>query len=484
MRLKLLNWIQLILVWAFLGAGSTPAAVKPVMVHYLPWFIAPPSSSSWGWHWTMNHFNPDLINGAGEREIASWYYPLIGPYDSADPFVLEYHVLLMKLAGMDGVIVDWYGMDHYLDYGGINERTAALFHFTRQAGLKFSLCYEDRTIQQEVNGGFITAANALTHAQQTMEYAQTNFFSDPSFLRWNDQPVLLNFGPQYFTSSPQWQTIFAGLNPTNQPAFFTLDNRLAVGTGAFNWPPMWLSTAPGGILSTTNLENYLANFQQTGRAWPAFISSAVPRFHDIYAQAGVGASYGTLNDNNGATFRATLGRALTNDSALIQIVTWNDFGEGTVIEPTKQYGYRDLGILQDFRRQYLEANFPFHTNDLTLALRLYTLRRQYAANEIISAELDRVFTHIVSGRLGTAELQLTGIEAGRPVLYEASCADGQLQFFIGGYLATTIQVQMAASVSGADWQTVRAFSVTTNQLRFTTNLPPQSTSTFFRTESP
>ena len=41
-RLKLLNWILLIQVWAFLGAGSTPAAVKPVMVHYLPWFVAPP----------------------------------------------------------------------------------------------------------------------------------------------------------------------------------------------------------------------------------------------------------------------------------------------------------------------------------------------------------------------------------------------------------------------------------------------------------
>ena len=101
-------------------------------VHYMPWFQTQPFSSSWGWHWTMNHFNPDLINATnGEQEIASWYYPLIGPYDSADPAVLEYHVLLMKLAGVDGVIVDWYGMDNYNDYAINNHADSGLVQLIR-----------------------------------------------------------------------------------------------------------------------------------------------------------------------------------------------------------------------------------------------------------------------------------------------------------------------------------------------------------------
>ncbi len=204
-----IHWFVLIAGLVFLEPLPTAAAAKPVMVHYMPWFVARPYSDSWGWHWTMNHFQPDVVNGSGERAIASWYYPLIGPYDSADPVVLEYHVLLMKLAGIDGVIVDWYGRDDYLDYGSNNQGTVALLAFTRKASLKFSLCYEDQTIQQEINGGFITAANAIAHAQQTMRYVQTNYFSDPSFLRWNNQPVLLNFGPQYFKNNSQWQTIFS-----------------------------------------------------------------------------------------------------------------------------------------------------------------------------------------------------------------------------------------------------------------------------------
>jgi hypothetical protein len=480
-----------LLVSAVCGAGLTArAGTKPVMVHYMPWFVAKPYSASWGWHWTMNHYNPDLFN-AGEREIASWYYPLIGPYDSADPVVLEYHVLLMKLAGIDGVIVDWYGPDNYNDYAINNARTLALFEYTRKAGLEFSLCYEDATIQQEINGGFITAAGAIAHAQQTMLYVQTNFFADPSFLRWNSSPVLLNFGPQYFHTSAAWVSNFSVLNVSNQPAFFTEDNRLSPpGTGAFDWPPMYLSrtnaqspTEP--VLSDAAMNGYLLSFDLKASAWPAYVSSAFPRFHDIYAQAGVGASYGYLDDQNGATFQETLTLALTNSSSIIQLVTWNDFGEGTIVEPTVQYGYRDLGVIQDFRRQYLDAGFPYHTNDLLLPLRLYNLRKQYGTtNAILSAELDRVFTNIDSGNLPAAGLQLTGVESRRPVIYDLSYASGQLRFLVGGYVsAAGVGLQSSSNLSGASWQTINTFAASTNAISIGTPVSTQTGTVYFRIQN-
>jgi hypothetical protein len=475
------------LLLALLGLAAPVAAVpapRPVLVHYMPWYVAKPYSSSWGWHWTMNHYNPDNIGANGQRAIASWYYPLIGPYDSADPVVLEYHVLLMKLAGLDGVIVDWYGMDNYLDYGVNNQRTTALFNFTRKAGLEFCLCYEDQTIQQEVNGGYITATGAIAHAQQTLRYAETNYLVAPSYLRWNNQPVLLNFGPQYFKTSSDWQSIFSVLNATNQPAFFTEDNRLTVGRGAFDWPPMWMSRTNGGVLSVAQLETYLAAFEQkalAAPAWPAFISGAFPRFQDIYQQAGVGTSYGYLDDRGGDTLRETLGRAFTNASAFVQVVTWNDFGEGTIVEPTQDCGFRDLGIIQDFRRLCLDASFSWHTNDLTLATRLYNLRRLYAPNSFVSAELDRVFTNAVSGNLSLASLRLTGLESNRPVIYDLTLVGSQLSFSIGGYLsAAGLEIQTSSNLTAAPWQSAASLSVTTNPAMYSTLISEQSPSTFLR----
>jgi hypothetical protein len=447
----------------------------------------------------MNHFNPDTINTNGARQVAAWYYPQAGAYDSVDPVVLEYHVALMKLAGIDGVIVDWYGTDNYNDYALNNQRTAALFSYTRKAGLKFCLCYEDSTIQQEVTHGFITAANAVAHAQQTLLYVQTNYFIDPSYLRWNNMPVLLNFGPQYFTANSNWVSIFSVLNATNQPAFFTEDNRLPVGQGAFDWPPMWMSQTNGGVLTDAMLQSYLSAFEQKAtksQAWPTFVSTAFPRFHDIYQQAGVGSSYGYLDDQGGNTLRETLSRAITNASAVVQVATWNDFGEGTIVEPTLTgvsgcalldtnapttlYGYADLGIIQDVRRQYLDAGFPCHTNDLALAWRLFNLRQFYGnSNRIISAELDRVFSNVVSGNLNLAAFQLNGVEAGVPIIYNLSLADSQLQFFIGGFMSTN-GMQIENSSNLVTWQTIDTLPASTNQPEFQVLVSPMATPSFYR----
>jgi hypothetical protein len=433
----------------------------------------------------MNHYNPDTLNAAGDRQIASRFYPLIGPYDSADPFVLEYHVLLMKLAGIDGVIADWYGIDDYLDYGVINQRTAALFNFTRKAGLKFSLCYEDSTIHQEIKGNFLTASNAVAHAQNTLLFAQTNYFTQPGYLQWSNRPVFLNFGPQYFKNNSQWQSVFSVLNTSNQPAFFTEDIRLPAGAGAFNWPPMSLSKTTEGVLATEALESYLADFQQSGSSWPAFISSAFPRFQDIYAQAGVGDSYGTLDDNNGGWLRATLSRAMTDTSAFVQIVTWNDFGEGTVVEPTKQYGYRDLGIIQDLRRRYLDSGFSYQTNDLTLATRLYTLRRCGNRDPLVRAELDQVFTNIVAGDLALANLKLAELESKIPAINNLPAAGHLQQFPNGGYLSTADgQTPTASNLMAVAWQTVSSFSSGTNPATFSAPVQLKGPPSFLKVQTP
>jgi hypothetical protein len=145
---------------------------------------------------------------------------------------------------------------------------------------------------------------------------------------------------------------------------------------------------------------------------------------------------------------------------MVQIVTWNDFGEGTTVEPTVEYGYRDLGIVQDLRRQYLDSGFPYHTNDLAMALRFYNLRKQYGSSPPVAAELDRTFTNLISGRVSTADLQLTGLESTRPVIYNLSYDGVQLQFSIGGYVASSVQVQMSTNLT--TWQTVQSFAAGTH----------------------
>jgi hypothetical protein len=406
----------LILSGLTVSAASAADAKRPVfMAHFMPWHQTPEVSGYWGYHWTMNHFNPEKTDSTGRREIASHYYPLTGPYDSQDQDILEYQILLMKLSGIDGVMVDWYGMEDFADYAKLNEATQATFEMIRKAGLKFSIVYEDQTVKHMVESGHLSAAGALDHGKAVMRYLQDNWFAEAAYLKLEGRPVLLTFGPQYFMNSPDWTAMFSGLPAA--PLFFTLDNRLSpAAAGAFPWPPMW-KTTPGGRLTQASLNDYLNPFYRKAAAWDYRVASAFPGFDDIYREAGVSQGYGILDSGNGATFTSTLRQAMDSDPDVVQLVTWNDYGEGTIIEPTREFGYQYLEIVQNLRRSSVDSLFPFRPEDLTVPARILDFRRTRADDATFQSKLNRVFGRIVSG-------DRSGMNAVMDSLSASGCGDG------------------------------------------------------------
>lgn len=378
----------------------TPAPKETLfMAHYMPWYQTPEMGGGWGWHWTMNHFVPDEVDENGRRSIASHFYPLTGPYDSRDVALLEYQVALMKLSGIDGVIVDWYGNEDYLDYGLLNDSTIKLFEVIKKAGLKFAICYEDQTIKRMVDEKHLDDGDVYTYAQQVMDYLQTTWFTNDAYMKINGQPVLFIFGPQYFVNVADWYTIFEKLNP--QPIFLTLDYKVGpVAVGGYPWPPM--SASQQGLLKRPALTDYLTKFYERTAKNKVVAASAFPGFWDIYYQAGVGPGYGFLDSKDSDTFKFTLQMALESNPDVIQLVTWNDYGEGTNIEPTEEYGYRYLEIIQETRRT-LDPTFAFQADDLPLALKLFNLRKLYKDNAGMNTQFDQAFQSIIAGDLATAK---------------------------------------------------------------------------------
>jgi hypothetical protein len=92
---------------------------------------------------------------------------------------------------------------------------------------------------------------------------------------------------------------------------------------------------------------------------------------------------------------------------LIQLVTWNDYGEGTVIEPTHEDGYDALEAIQEVRRRELGEKFTFTPEDLRLPARLLALRK---ANIVPKADLDRISTLLGNGRCSEASALLDQAE--------------------------------------------------------------------------
>ncbi|MBN2281131.1 MAG: T9SS type A sorting domain-containing protein [Candidatus Marinimicrobia bacterium] len=392
--------LQLITLFltALLSLGATERT--KVLAHYMPWYQNVSVSGYWGWHWTMNYFTPQTIDPEGRRSIASHYYPLTGPYDSRDIDLLEYHVLLMKLAGIDGVIVDWYGIEDYHDYAALHEATEELFYSIQEAELEFSICYEDRTVEAMVSGGHLNPSEALVHGTEVMEFMENTWFGDDCYVKLDGKPLLFSWGPLYFKSNSEWETLFSSLDP--KPLLFTLDNKkFDTASGAFPWPPMHLSK--NGLLSQVDLNLYLTQFYQKSLVWEYRVATAFPGFHDIYEEAGLHDSYGYLDRENGDTFHNTLTLAMNYSPNILQIATWNDFGEGTIIEPTLEFGYQYLEDLQNFRRETIDSTFNFDGDDLLLPLIIYELRKEYAYSYPVHNMLDDAFYHIIEGDIEAAK---------------------------------------------------------------------------------
>jgi hypothetical protein len=366
-----------------------------VLAHYMPWFAAPPSSDQYGFHWHQGgtQFDPYETLPDGRANIASHYYPLTGPYDSADSALLDYQLALMKMAGIDGVIFDWYGITDGLDYRQIHEATRAMVAAVKRAGMRFAICYEDQSITHLIESAVITVADAKKTAQEAFVWLLQEWFADPAYVHYEGRPVVLCFGPQHFQRQDDWKDIFA-VNMLSSvvpaPFFVDLDGRTPWADGSYNWPPMGASV--NGVLTIPRLVQYLNDFY-TKQADKGFLTATVfPGFHDVYAEAG-GRSYGFLDDADGATFELTWTAAARAYPDIVQIATWNDYGEGTIIEPTIERGYRELEFLQDARKDW-DAEFAFSYTDLRMPVEFFKLLATGAASVEQKALIERAYRAI------------------------------------------------------------------------------------------
>jgi hypothetical protein len=343
----------------------------------------------------MNSFNPP-------DSIASHYKSLLGAYDSADPDVLVSQVLLMKFAGIDGAIIDWYGIEDFRDYGLLRDATGKFVKYARKAGLKFCICYEDQTAKHMLDGRHLgSRSEAVAHGKAVMDWLQDNYFADSHYLKHEGRPVLLCFGPQFFSSS-EWESLFSELN--SSPVFLALRYHDAPKSGEFDWPVPAKETE--GV--TRNLSSFYNRAMSQG--WDYYGGVAFPRFHDIYKQAGR-SSYGYIDSQGVNTYTMTLETGLMSEADLVQIVTWNDYGEGTNIEPTEEDGYTFLESTQHLRKKYLEPGFAYTPKDLVLPVRLYQLRKRHQNTPSVLGRLDAIEGRLFSNDLERSKKWLDQVEA-------------------------------------------------------------------------
>ncbi|HMG81657.1 MAG TPA: putative Ig domain-containing protein, partial [Ferruginibacter sp.] len=455
------------LLYSNANAQCTPVAVTKtnstkVYVHYMPWFFAPRNpgnatgfgngnaTGQWGNHWRTNGSggDPNTFTNVTDytgatvsvRNIDAHSHPLIGPYDGSDPNVMEYHLLLMKLSGIDGVMIDWYGLNGNgaADAGANQVNSSAVISSVGTYELKYGLIVED---------------GSMSNLPANLSYASSNYFTDANYIKLGDMrgsgapnagaPLVGEFEPYSgnANNAGDWS------NLSNNKAFLPLYGQAynsvpSIAGGTFMWPDPQAGATGSPPSWYTNTSNYYSGNATTihnssqengvtlndnvvlGTAYQGFFDfylSNASSFTNPNAIAGqnVDDQYGIIPRNYGAsgnTLTTMLNLAQANKGVIdgIQIATWNDFSEGTIIEPTVEYGFQSLVAVQQF------TGVPYTEKDLRYVDTLFMLRQQYSTNSSIQTALNQASCDLAQLNTGAGESLISCIYA----TGTTSCASG------------------------------------------------------------
>lgn len=406
MAVRLASIVVTLIAYATNPTLAQPAAVPKsnptkVYMHVMPWYDTPEvlGPNRWGLHWTMANQDPNIVDATGRRQIASHFYPKIGPYQSSNPHVIEYHLLLMKLSGVDGVLIDWYGVAGTNgDIGRLLSNSNAIVEQVDDFGLGFGVMLEDRFSTTSHGNGIPD----VDKAKANIAYLRDNYFNRTEYIRHGieQNPLLTVFGPITFEQPSQWNEILgeAGEDVDFLTLWYQANDAGPEADGEYAW-----------IYEDESLDNHLnhvANFYRSrAPALQQVGGIAYPGFFDFYDEGGWSGISFEIPHDDGQTLADTLDVAGQYNAELdfLQLATWNDFGEGTMFEPTVETGFDYLEQLQRF------TGVPYGVDELQLVYRLYLSRQKYSADPAMQANLDQVAALLAALQISDARRVLDAV---------------------------------------------------------------------------
>jgi len=243
-------------------------------------------------------------------------------YSSSDPSQVHRQVSDMKSRGFSGAILDWYGP------GSGSDTVAALLRTEAESqGWQFALTEDVGAISSYAGSNICDGTQKLIN---DLNYIASTYEGSSAYLRVNGRPVILFFGVDaYFIDWPRVRAQVSG-----DPLFLFRNSGGITSPnsdGGFSW-------------QTTNMANpydmglsYLDNYYGTAVANPSRVSfgSGYPGFNDTDASW---TGNRVQHRQCGSTWVKTMAEAnryysTSTQMPFLQVVTWNDYEEGTAIEP-------------------------------------------------------------------------------------------------------------------------------------------------------
>lgn len=327
-------------------ATPTPTATATATSTAVP--ASPPATAT-----SQPTVAPPGVARSGERPVVAFYYAWYGldqwapgkvpdipavKYTSKDRSTMVRHVEQAQSAGIDAFAVAWYGPSVQNNQTETNFRT--MLGVAAERGFRCTVDFETRS---PFYGSQADVVNGL-------KYLIDNHAAHPAFFRFEGKPLIFFWAVRdVFTGQGQsavdaWASIRQQVDPQHNTLWIadgadTEFLRVFDGHHLYNitWNP------PANVHNTlTTWGNRVRGYGSehgTRRLWAATV---MPGYNDLFTQDRSGRF--AHDRRGGAYYRETWQAAMNSAPDLVVITSFNEWLEGTQIEPSTTYGNLYLNI--------------------------------------------------------------------------------------------------------------------------------------------
>jgi len=307
---------------------------RKVLAFYYPWYGNPGVRGGGGrWsHWAE-------VDEGKQQIASSTHYPTLGPYDSHDPRLIAQHGAWASRAGVDGLIVSWWGKDSFSD-----RAMPRILDGCRNAQLDVTIYYET-----------VPGPRDAKAAAEDVLYVLNRYGEHPAWLCVDKKPVVFVYGRAVGEIG-----LGGWLDAISQV------NRRYPGKAVFLGDQMSRAAARvfDGIHTYNTAGTLRDKTPQEAREWavstyPAWVAAAdalrristitlIPGYDDTkIRKPGL-----RVERYEGQLYRCQWEEAIKADPHWILITSWNEWHEGSEIEPSAEYGEEYLKITADLAARF------------------------------------------------------------------------------------------------------------------------------------
>jgi hypothetical protein len=274
---------------------------------------------------------------------ATWTYDRLSdlpaePYVSSDRGAMGRHIDQAKAAGIDAFLVAWYGPAG--DSNQTEPNLAALLEEAAARNFKIGILFE-------TDSPFMGGAGAVTAA---LQHALSVHASKPAFLRVDGRPVIFFWRPTIY-GVEAWRSIRSQVDPGYGSIWISEGVNtayLAVFDGHHLYSNTW---NPPADLTYTNQKfaNQVAAAREQYGAYKFWVATVMPGYNDVRIRGGGGFA---TDREGGAYFERAWQAAIASRPNWIVINSFNEWPEGSYIEPSQAFGAHFLNLSAGWSGQF------------------------------------------------------------------------------------------------------------------------------------